>query len=453
MKVIIVGAGEVGYNIARRLSEEDHDVIVIDRDPAMIRRLSETLDIQYILGQGSSPSVLNEAGLKDADILVAVTDSDEINIVACLFANIESKQTIKIARIRNREYLQHIDVLESGVNINLIINPESEVVKTVMTLLKVPGASDVVDFAEGRVRLLGMNVKSNPALAGRKLQDFRSELKSLPFLIAAIIRGEKMIIPRGNDMILPNDFIYIVVEEQSMGAVLEKLRIAHQPLKRIMVVGGGNLGAAIAERLDDGQYKAKIIERDSSRCQRLADSLNRVTVLNGDGTDKELLKEENIQDTDAVIAVTGDEETNILISLLAKELGAKKTVTRISKFSYIPLVTAIGIDTVVSPRLSAVSAILQHIRRGKVVSVAPLKGESAEAIEVVALETSQIVGKSLKDVKFPRGALLGAIVRGDRVIIPSGESVVEPQDRLIIFSGREAIPAVEKYLTVRLEYF
>ncbi len=454
MKIIILGAGEVGYNVARRLSEEDHDVTVIDQDPEMIHRLSENLDVQYILGQGSSPSVLKEAGLKKADMLVAVTNSDEINIIACLFAKVESEHTIRIARIRNREYMQHKEIFEeSGLNINLIINPESEVVKSVLTLLQVPGASDVIDFAGGKVRLIGMNVKSNPALAGRKLSEFKTSSMTHPFLIGVIIRGDRMIIPRGEDMILPNDFIYIIVEESSLIGMLKLCNIEHRPLRRVMIVGGGNLGTTLAEQFDKSDIKAKIIEKNSNKCLHLAETLNKVTVLNGDGTDRELLKEENIQETDAVISVTGDEETNVLVSLLAKQMGAKKTITRISKFGYIPLVHAIGLDAVVSPRLSAVSAILQYIRRGKVVSVASLKGESAEAIEVVALETSDIVGKPLKNVGFPRGALVGAIVRGDRVFIPSGDAEVIPQDRLIIFSSREAIPDVEKFLTVRLEYF
>ena len=454
MKVIIVGAGEVGFNIARRLSEEDHDVVVIDRDPAKIRRLSESLDVQYIRGAGSSPSILKEAGMKDADIVVAVTDSDEINIVACLFANMESEHAIKIARIRNREYLEHKRIFEkTGLSIDLVINPESEVVKSILTLLEVPGASDVIDFAGGKVRLIGLNVKSNPVLAGRKLVDFKEMTRAHPFLIAVIIRGGKTIIPGGRDTILPNDFVYLVVEEQNVANVMQKFNIQHQALKKIIIVGGGNLGFTLAEQLDRAPVKAKIIESNEARCQLLAERLNKVTVLCGDGTDKDLLMEENIQDTDAVIAVTEEEETNVLISLLARELGAKKTITSISKFSYIPLVQAIGLDAVVSPRLSAVSAILQFIRKGKVISVASLKGESAEAIEVLALETSEIVGRPIKDVGFPKGALLGAIVRGDEVFIPTGESVVKPQDRMIIFSGREAIPAVEKFLTVKMEYF
>ena len=454
MKIIIVGAGEVGFNIARRLSEEDQDVVVIDRDPAMIQRLSESLDVQYILGAGSSPSVLKEAGVRNADILIAVTDSDEINIVACLFANMESEHTIKIARIRNTEYLEHKKIFaKNGVNINLVINPEREVVKTIMTMLQVPMASDVADFAQDRVRLIGLNVSSNPTLVGRKLTEFKGMTRKHPFLIAVIIRGEKMIIPTGSDKILPHDFIYLVMVKEAVSDVLNMFGIESRILKRVMIVGGGELGASLAEELEKTSVKSIIIDRSEERCQMLAERLNKVRVIKGDGRDKDLLFEENIHEADVLAAVTGDEETNVLVSLLARELGAGKIVTRISNVDYIPLVHAIGLDSVVSPRMSAVGAILQYIRRGKVISVASLKGESAEVIEVEALESSDIVGKTLNSVKFPKGALIGAIVHNDHVFIASGDSVIQPHDHLIIFSSRESIPEVEKFLTVKLEYF
>jgi trk system potassium uptake protein TrkA len=272
-------------------------------------------------------------------------------------------------------------------------------------------------------------------------------------LIGVIVRGEEVIIPKGQDTIQPNDLIYCVTRREEVPNIFRLLNLREEGLSRLMIVGGGETGLALATSLDTTTINTKIIERDGQRCLELAEKLENVVVLNGDGTDRELLMEENVADVDIMVAVTGDEENNVLISLLGKALGAKKTVTRIGKLSYIPLVSAIGIDTVVSPRLSAIRAILQYIRKGKVICVAPLKGEGAEAIEFEALETSDIVNTPLSRVKFPKEAIVGAIVRGEEVIIPRGHNVIKPHDHLIIFALKGAIPKLEKLFTVKLEYF
>jgi trk system potassium uptake protein TrkA len=452
VKIIIVGAGEVGFHIAQKLSEEGQDVVLIDKDPKKIMRITEDLDVQAFLGSGTSPRLLKDSGIKKADMLVAATDSDEVNLISCLLARSLNQYMVKVARVRNQEYLQEKTLFSQDIlGIDHIINPQSVMVESILSLMQVLGASDVIDFVGGRVKLIGFTVPKDSPFTGRQLLSFK-DLKE-KVLVGAIVRENQVVIPRGKDIIQPDDLVYVVVRNDELNQVLGLFNIKEETLRRVIIVGAGETGTALATALDQSKVNTKIIDKDSERCANLAEKLKRVIVINGDGTDRDLLQEENIGDVDLMVAITGDEENNVLISLLAKRLGAKRTITRVSKLSYIPLVSAIGLDTVVSPRLSAVRAILQYIRRGKIISVAPLKGEHAEAIEAEALETSDIVNVPLSKVKFPKGALIGAIVRGEQIIIPRGESIVKPKDRLIIFALHQVIPKLEKLLTVKLEYF
>lgn len=454
MKVVIVGAGEVGYNIASRLALENKNVIVVDSDADAVRRVSENIDVQSLIGSGSSPAVLKEAGIKEAEILLAVTDSDEINLVACLVADIISPATIKLARVRNGDFdIYHDNFREKSPHIDRIINPEIEVIKTIERLMSVPGAVDVGEFADGRVKFVGIRIDKDARLAGASLSDLPSIIGKQRTLIAAIVREEQLIIPGGSDRLMAGDLVYFISEKDKLADTLEAFDKHTQPLQRVLIVGGGRIGFRLATLLEEKSVHTKIIEKDPDRCRELAEHLNKVIVLHGDGSDQNLLIEENIQDMDVVVTLTHDEETNILVSLLAKRLGAKNTITRISKFSYFPLMSTIGIEQVVSPRLSAINTILQHIRRGKVLSAISIKGEQAEVLEAIALETSDIVGKPLMKVSFPKGAILIGIIRGEEIIIPSGKSVIEPDDRVIIFAKKQAIPKIEKILTVKLEFF
>ena len=454
MKIVIVGAGEVGFHIASRLSLEDKDVIVIEKNADALRRISENLDVQTVEGSGSSPAMLEQAGIKEADILLAVTNSDETNLVASLFANILSPATIKLARIRGEEYLMYQDALSHDpYSIDVMINPEVEAVKTVERLLQVPGAVDVGEFADGRIKLIGVRLDGSCSVCGTRLIDLIHRTGDKKILVAAIIRDEKLIIPSGEDLLLKGDLVYFVSEENELKEALKIFGKRAEPFNHVLLIGGGKLGLRLAKALEGLSIHTKLIEKDPDRCRQLAEHLDKVLILQGDGSDQVLLQEENVQDMDVVATLTGDEETNILTSLLAKRMGAHKTVTRISKFSYFPLVSAIGLEHIVSPRLAAINSILQHVRRGKVLSAMALKGEEAEALEAVALETSDIVGKPLRNIPFPKGALVVAIIRGDEVIIPTGDSVIVPQDRIIILSTRQAIPQVEKALMVKLEYF
>ena len=455
MKVIIVGAGEVGFHIAQRLSEEHQDVVLIDRNPEQIKRVADNLDVQALLGSGTSPKILKDTDIKNADMLVAATNSDEVNLISCLIAKNLNPYLIKVARLRNEEYVRELPLLDKDhLGIDHVINPQIEMVHSIQRLMEIPGASEVIDFVGGRVKLIGVTVEKDSPFSGRKLLSFTEG----EILVGAIVRTrpgfpDQVIIPHGNDSILAGDLVYLVVRNTGLEQTLGLFGIKGKSLRRVIIIGAGQTGKALAGEMDRANISTKIIERDKTVCAELSADLAHVTVINGDGTDKDLLEEENIGTADFVVALTGDEASNILISLLAKGLGTRKTVTRVSKLSYLPLMSAIGIDTVVNPRLAAVRAILQYIRPGKILSVSPLKGEHAEAIEAEALETSDIVNKPLHKVKMPKGAIVGAIFRENEIIIPRGDSVIKPGDRLIIFALQQVLPKLEKLLTVKLEYF
>jgi trk system potassium uptake protein TrkA len=298
-----------------------------------------------------------------------------------------------------------------------------------------------------------VNLENDCQLAGARLADLPAIIGKARLLIAAVVREDELIIPKGKDRIIAGDLVYFISEKDKLRDTLSLFNKYGHPLKRVLIVGGGRIGFRLAKLLEEHAIYCKIIERNPDRCTYLAEHLNKSIVLCGDGSDQELLSEENIQDMDMVIMLTQDEETNILASLLAKRMGARKAITRISKFSYFPLTNAIGIEKVVSPRLSAINTILQHIRKGKVLSAISIKGEQAEVIEAVALETTDIVEKPLRDISFPQGAVVVGIIRGETIIVPSGESVIQPNDRVIIFARKEAIAKIEKILAVKLEYF
>jgi len=454
LKVIIVGAGEVGFHIASHLALENKDVVVIDNNPEATRRISDNLDVQIVMGSGSSPVVLEEAGIQQAEIILAVTNSDETNLVACLVANILSPSTKKLARLRDADFDEyHNNFREHAPHIDTIINPEIEVVKTIYRMMSVPGAVDIGEFADGRIKFVGVNLEDESRLSGVQLSNLPEIIGEARPLIAAVVREDELIIPTGNDRLEPGDLVYFISEEDQLLDTLSLFNKLDQPVKRALIIGGGRIGLRLANLLEESSVYCKIIEQEPDRCAYLAERLNKAIVLHGDGSDHGLLAEENIQDMDIVITLTKDEETNILASLLAKRMGARKSITRISKFSYFPLMNAIGLEQVVSPRLSAINTILQHIRKGKVLSAISIKGEQAELIEAVALETSEIVANPLRNISFPKGAMVVGIIRQENIIIPTGESVIQPDDRVIIFARREAIPKIEKILAVKLEYF
>lgn len=454
MRIIVVGAGEVGFHIAQRLAFENKEVVVIDKRAEALKRFTDLLDVQTVHGSGSSPKVLEESGIRGADTFLAVTDSDETNLVACLFANALEPGIVKLARIRDEDYTRHWpELVRKSLNIHTVINPEVEVVKTIEKSLTVPDAEHVSDFAEGRIKLIGLRIGANSPVIRERLQDLRQKTGEIRFIIAAIFRNEKLIVPIGKDRIKAGDLVYFVCATEELKKVLKIFGSRAEPIRHILIVGGGNIGLRLALELEAKPYHIRLIENDRERCDRLAERLHHTIVLHGDGTDRELLEEENVREIDVAMSLTGNEEANVLSSLLARSLGAKRTMTRINKFHYMSIIGSIGLGQIVSPRLSAINSIVLHVRKGKVLSSVSLKGEEAEVLEAVALETSGIVGRPLKDLRFPRGAIVLAILREEKSIIPNGESVVYPGDRVVILSTRRNIPRVEQELMVKLEYF
>ena len=454
MRVIVVGAGIVGHTIAKKLSSEGQDVVVIEKEEKRLNDLSETLDVKLVHGSGSSPKALKEAEIEHSDMVIAVTDSDEVNMIACLIAGTQSKIPKKIARIRNPDYTHLTTLLENGnLNIDFTINPERVAAERILKILEVPGAADIVDFSNGLVKLVGLRLDEDCPLLGKKLNDLKELRQGNKILLSGVSRGSRTIVPRGNIVLKAGDLVFVVTVPESINKVLNLFGKSEEAGRKVIIVGGGNIVMYLAQKLEEMNFQAKIIERNEQRCSFLAETLEKTLVLHGDGTDEDLLREESLENVDTFIAVTNDEEDNILISLLGKNLGASRVISLINKPEYISLISSLGVDIVVSPRAASVSGILQFVRRGKVVSVTTLMEERMEALETIAMETSDIVNKPIKKIKFPEGAMIGAVVRGDEVIIPDGETIVKPDDKVIIFTLQKSIAEVEKSLMVKLEYF
>lgn len=456
MRVIIIGAGVVGKTIAKKLSTEAQDVVIIEQDEEKIKELDEHFDVKTIKANGSSPKALSEAGIDKADMIIAVTNSDEVNMIACLIAASQTSVPKRIARIRNREYSTYTKIFEEEyLGLDLNINPEKAAADNILKIVEVPGAVDVVDFFEGRVRLVGCRITENCSFAGRSIHEIQEEVnEDKKLIIAAIYRGNRTIIPSGHTKVLAGDLVFAITKAENVKKTVTLLKGANiRSGKKVVIVGGGIVGFYLASIMEKEGYKVKVIERDKERCNFLAEEMDKAIIIAGDGTDQDLLNEEHIADVDTFIAVTNDEEANILTSLLAKRIGAERCITLIDKPEYISMVSTIGIDVAVSPRLSSVSSILQFVRQGKIVSVKPLMEERVEAIETIAMETSEIVDKPIQKIKLPEGAIIGPIIRGEEVIMPSGKTVIEAGDRVVIFALREDVKKVEKLLLVKPEFF
>lgn len=454
MSIIIIGAGEVGYHLAQRLSQEKQDVVVIDRDPEKIRRIQNSLDVQAIHGSGGSISLLRQAGIAEASLLIAVTNSDEVNMISCLVAGLQNKVPRKIARVRDPDYSALFPLFDKDhLDIDLVINPDREVVDMILKLMEVPGAIRVADFADGLVRMVGLPILESNPLIGNSLGEIRRKYPKANTLIVAIQRGGKIFIPKGDDVLHAQDIVFSVSPRDKANETIEILGNKRRTIKNVMILGGGLIGLQLALGLESQDIQVKIIEQDEARCLEIAEKCHKVVALKPDGVLQDVMLEENVGEMDTFIAVTEDEESNVMLSLLAKKLGTRRVITLINKVVYSPLVHSLGIDVVVSPRLAALNRILQFLRRGKILSVSTLPDENAEAFEAVALETSDLVGRPLKDINFPKEAIIGAVVRDSQVIIPGGKTVIHPGDRVTIFTLTSAIPKVEKALTVKLEYW
>lgn len=455
MKVIIIGAGVVGYTIAKKLSSEAQDVVLIEKDEKRIREVAEGLDVKIIQGSGSSPKVLMDAGVEHSDIVIAVTDSDEVNMVACLIAGSQSRVPKKIARIREPDYASYTQIFEKDyLDLDFNINPEKAAAERILKIIEVPGAVDVAEFADGNVKLIGMRLTATCGIVGQKLKDLKELHPDHKVIIVAIYRDSETIIPNGSTVLEEGDLVFTVTVPAEIPNLIKLLGRKEKAGSKVMLVGGGEIGFYLAQWLEKKGFSVKVIERNEQRAGFIADRLKKAIVIKGDGTDQNLLMEENVRDIDTFISVTNDEEANILTALLAKRMGAGRCIALIDKPEYLSMVSTVGIDVGVSPRLASVSGILQFVRRGKILAVTQLMEERVEAIETIAMETSDIASKPLKELKFPQGALIGAVVRGkNEVIIPEGKTLIQPGDKVIIFALPKAVPKIEKMLMVKAEYF
>lgn len=443
MRVIIVGAGEVGFQIARFLSTEDIDVVVVDKAKEKLRRISKELDVALIEGEGGSPSVLKEAGAEEADILLAVTDIDEINMIACLVAKVMFQIPRNVARIRNLEHINNEPLLQS-LGINPAISPEVESAKAVIRLLEIPFAADVEDFENGKVKIIGFRIPSDSKLIGKALKNLN--LTDPKVLIGAIQRADQVLIPSGNDTIKKDDIIFLPLKAENVGLICQSIGGVAEPVKRVMIVGGGRMGFYVAKTMEERNLNIKIIENDTERCKFLLKSLKKCVILHGDGSDQKLLEEENINDMDIFAALSNNEELNIMASLLAKSLGVKKVITIVNRTDYLPLANNLGIEAVLSPRLITAGTILRYVRGGNVLSLTTVAEGKAEIMEAQVREGSILIGKTLLEVELPKKSLIGVIIRGNDVIIPSGSDRIFRGDKLIVFTLKESIKQVEKLL-------
>ena len=457
MRVLICGAGQVGFNIARYLAAEDADITIIDQDPELIRKTMDQLDVQAVVGHAAHPQTLEQAGAATADMLIAVTPTDEVNMVACQVAHSLFKVPTKIARVRSQSYLSPIWgnlYTRESVPIDVIISPEYEVSQAITQLLAVPGALDVIPLCEDRVRLLGARTTPTCPIVNTPLRQLSQLFPELSIVILGIVRDDRAWVPTGDDVLHPGDDVYFTSETAKTQRALAIFGHEERLSNRVVVFGGGNIGLGLAQALEAHSldFNCKVIERDQDRAESVAKSLSDTVVIHGDVLDSDILEEAGIKTTDTVVAVTDNDETNILASLLAKRQGVSRAITLTNKPEYAKLLGHLGIDTAINPRDITVSTILQHVRRGRIHSVHAIHEGFGELIEADALETSELVGKSIRSASLPHGVLLGAIVRDGKVIIPRGNTTVQAGDRVVLFADADSIKKVEKLFAVRLTY-
>ena len=441
LKIIIIGAGKVGCQIAKTLSSENHDVTLIEKNDTIRQSAQNNLDVLTILGNGANVRTLEKAGIKQADMVIAVTSSDEANMIACMTAK-QFGVPQKIARIRNPEYLYANALSREKLGIDLTINPERATAREIVKLLKSPiNVAQVQSFAGGKVQLFELKVEEDFPFINQQL---KSIIFKYPILVAAIFRNDKIIIPDGEEKITAGDNLYVLIKKDYFSGLNEIFNEKPLNMQNVMILGGSRIGIQTALILAKLGINTKLIERNKEKCEKIAEKLPRTLVINGDGTNIDLLKSEGIETTDGFVAVTGFDEDNLLVALLAKHLGAKKVIAKVDRINYIPILEKIGVDAVVNPRMTTASAILRFIRKGKIISLTLLKEGEAEVIELIVSPHSKIINKPLKKANLPQDTIIGAIVRKDRVIIPHGNDIIQPEDKIIIFALSSDIKKIEK---------
>ena len=458
MKVIICGAGQVGWQIARHLSGENNDVTVVDNNPELVRRATDTLDVQGIAGNASYPDVLDRAGARDADMIIAATYSDEVNMVTCQVAHSVFAVQRKIARLRAQNYLDpaYADLYRRDhLPIDVVISPEKEVAEAALQRLAAPAAFDTESFLEGRAQLLGITIDEDCPVINTPLRQLTDLFSTLRAVVVGIRREGTLFVPSAGDQIFRGDECYIFTETEDMTRTLEIFGKTQLKQERIVIIGGGNVGLGVALALEarTERVRVKIIEKDRDCAERAADALDRTIVLHGDGLDSSLLEEANITSADAVLAVTDDDKTNLLASVRAKEMGCPMAITLINDPTLVPLMGPLDIDAYINPRSTTVSSILRHIRHGRVRGVYSIGDAEAEVIEAQVLGTSPIAGQKVKDVAFPEGTLIGAIMKQGKVVRPTGDTRIEEGDVIAIFAMSDDVPEVERLLQVSIDFF
>jgi trk system potassium uptake protein TrkA len=457
VKIIILGAGQVGGSLAENLANEANDITVIDSDGVRLRELQDRLDIRTVQGFASYPTVLRQAGAEDADMLIAVTNSDETNMVACQVAFSLFRTPSKISRVRANAYLARKELFgDNGFPVDVLISPEHLVTQHITRLIEYPGALQVLEFSNGLVRLVAIRATEGGPLVGHELSYLRTHMPRIDTRVAAIFRKNRPIIPQGDTVLEDGDEVFFIAGTDHIRSVMSELQPLEKPYKRIFICGGGNIGQRLAHSLES-RYQVKLLEQNRDRCVMLSENLRKTIVLEGNAANKDILLEENIESTDVFCAVTNDDEANIMASLLAKRLGARKVLTLINNPDYVDLIQGGEIDVAISPQQTTIGSLLTHVRKGDVVNVHSLRRGAAEAIEAIAHgdhRSSRVVGKRLDEIKLPQGTTIGAIVRHNEVLIAHDHLRVQPDDHVVLFLvDKTRIREVEKLFQVGLTFF
>lgn len=458
MKVIICGAGQVGFHIAKHLSDQRNDVTVIDRSEELVRQISDSLDVQGLVGHASDPAMLAKANASEAELIVAVTQSDEVNMVACQVAHSIFNVPMKIARIRNQSYLKTkwADLFtRKALPIDVIISPEIEVAAALARRLQVPGAFNMLPFVDGRVRVIGMHLDADCPVVDTPLRQLTELFPNLRTTVMAVIRGQKVFVPTGRDQLQVGDDIYISVDRELTQRTMAVFGHQEKEARRVTIVGGGNIGEALAQRLEADQpgIILKLIELDEARATQLAESLKSTLVINGDALSREILIEANMEETETIVTVADDDEVNILASLLAKRMGCSRAITLMNNPIYGTLVGSIGIDVALDPRETTVSSIVQHMRRGRIRDLQSIREGQAEIIEAEVIESSTLVGKTIRELRMHNEVRVGMIVRGDEAINPVADTKFEAGDRVVLLVLTGSVEKLEKQFTARVDFF
>lgn len=452
MSVLIIGGGEIGRYIAEKLIELKKEVIIIEKNERVLDELEEDIDAKFVLGNGAAPLILREAGVSSSEMVIAVTDSDEVNLLACLVASMEAPLAKRVARVRDPHFDAEEENILRQLNLNLVINPDKEAARAILKILQIPGTLDVMEFFDGGIKLVGAKVKRQCEFINRPLKQCKELGGQGSCLLAAIVRGGQLIVPTGESKIMPKDQVYFVAESDRVHEIMKLFGHEREKASSIMISGGSFIGMNLAQELESSGASVKVVESDPKLCSVLSRNLDKSVILNAEASDQDFLEEENIDAMDAFVAVTKDDEDNILSALLAKRLGCPLTITLSHNRAYHRLISSVGIDVVVNPRQLTSNTILHFVRKGNVIHASSIM-DAAEFIEAEILPTSEIVKKPIHELNLPKGVIVLCIKRGEEITVPGGDAVIEEGDRVLFIATHESILKLEKLIEVGMEYF